>query len=139
MILYDMIWYDMIWYDMIWYDMIWYDMIWYLIYHGHRIILDQLKIVFSYSWLQIFEDVPISLSDNIQDKTNDDGCTDYAKVSQNNHNLIVNWNMIWLWYDMIWYVMIWYDMIWYDYNIIWYDMIWYDMIWYDMICDRSCS
>ena len=95
--------------------MIWYDMIWYVIFHVHRIILDQLKIVFSYSWLQIIEDVPMSLSDNIQDKTNDDGCIDHAKLSQNNHNLIINWNMIW------------------------YDMIWYDMIWYDMICYISCS
>ena len=96
--------------------MIWYDMIWYVIDHVHRIILDKFKIVFSYSWFQIIEDVPISLSDNIQDKTNNDGC---IEVSQNNDNLIINCNMIWLWYDMI--------------------MIWYDMIWCDMICDRSCS
>ena len=81
-------------------------MIWYELYHVHRIILDKFNIVFSYSWLQIIEDVPMILSDNIQDKTNDDGC---IEVSQNNDNLIINCNMIW--YDIIWYDMIWYDMI----------------------------
>ena len=76
-------------------------MIWYELYHVHRIILDKFNIVFSYSWLQIIEDVPMILSDNIQDKTNDDGC---IEVSQNNGYLIINWNMIW--FDLIWYDMI---------------------------------
>ena len=35
-----------------------------------------------------------------------------------------------IWYDLKGYD---YDMMWLWYDIIWYDMIWYDIIWCDVI------